>query len=103
MSDDNSGATFHFGSFSFLGDTGVHELRHIVQDIVGDYADDYDLDAIEADYREAVGECLPEGLTLCGEEIYGPYPQRFSFDVIAFREALEEIDTNTILARHEKH
>lgn len=40
---------------------------------VGDFGDDYDLDAIESDYRDAINEALPQGVSLSGDEFLGPY------------------------------
>lgn len=40
---------------------------------LGDYTADYDLDALAAAYRNAINEALPEGMSLNGNEFYGPY------------------------------
>ena len=40
---------------------------------VGDYHADYDLDAIEEAYRDAIDEALPDGVFLTGDQLIGPY------------------------------
>jgi hypothetical protein len=40
---------------------------------LGDYYNDYDVDAIVSDYRTAINEALPQGVSLCGDEFIGPY------------------------------
>lgn len=35
--------------------------------------DGFDLDAIVFDFRSAINDALPEGVSLCGNEFYGPY------------------------------
>ncbi len=44
-----------------------------VYEALGDFAGDYDIDAIKADYRAAINEALPDGVSLNGSEFYGPY------------------------------
>jgi len=63
--------------------------------------DDYDLDAIEAEYREAIDEILPEGVTLEGDTVYGPYPIIAEWDLAETRESLGEIDFFAIVERHQ--
>lgn len=65
-------------------------------------ADDFDLDAIEADYREAIDAILPDGVTLEGDQVYGPYPIAADWDLDAVREAIREIDFWAIVERHAK-
>ncbi|WP_258047454.1 hypothetical protein [Streptomyces sp. SM13] len=40
---------------------------------VGDFEDEFDMDAIESDYRDAIEEALPDGVFLSGQEFTGPY------------------------------
>lgn len=67
---------------------------------LGDFGNDYDVDAIVAEYRDAIQEKLPEGVTVHGEGIlYGPYDPRVEFDPGAVMEA---VDFWSIVERHEK-
>ena len=76
-------------------------LHDYVASALGDYADDYDIDAITADYRDAINEHLaPHGITLAGDEFHGPYPRpENAAEVIA--EAGEDVDLWEIVARHD--
>src|SRR5690606_14552492 len=62
---------------TFIGNVadpgGAGSMRDYITTALGDYADDYDIDAIIADYRDAINERLaPHGITLAGDEFYGP-------------------------------
>ena len=35
-----------------------------VEDALGEYASDFDVDGLRSAYRDAIQECLPEGITL---------------------------------------
>lgn len=60
---------------------------------------DYDIPAIVADYRQAIQEQLPEGVTVHGEgDMYGPVP-RIEFDR---REVLEAVDFWGIAEHHDR-
>jgi hypothetical protein len=43
-----------------------------VVEALGDYANDYDVDAIAADWRAAINDALPDSVTLSGDEFIGP-------------------------------
>ncbi|WP_249401027.1 hypothetical protein [Streptomyces sp. PKU-MA01144] len=43
-----------------------------VRTALGEFADDYDTAAIEADWREAINAALPDNVTLTGDEFIGP-------------------------------
>src|SRR5690606_9362908 len=50
---------------------GAGSMRDYITTALGDHADDYDIDAITADYRDAINERLaPHGITLAGDEFY---------------------------------
>ncbi len=44
-----------------------------IENSLGAYADDFDLDALTSAYRDAINNALPDGVTLNGDEFYGPY------------------------------
>jgi len=79
----------------------VTSLAGYVAGALGDYADDYDIDAIVEEYREAINKHLaPHGITLAGDEFYGPYPRpENAGEIIA--DAIESVDFWAIVARHE--
>lgn len=80
------------------GQIGKTTLTDEVVGALGDFGNDYDIPAIVAEYRAAIQENLPEGVTVHGEGmLYGPYP-RVEFDHEA---AMEAVDFWPIVERHE--
>lgn len=47
-------------------------LATTVVESLGDYGDDYDVDALTAAYRDAINDALPAEVTLAGDEFLGP-------------------------------
>lgn len=76
-------------------------MRDYITTALGDYAGSFDVDAIVADYRDAINERLAdEGITLAGDEFYGPHPQpENSRDTIAA--AIGEVDFWAIAEKHD--
>lgn len=78
-----------------------------IRDYLGEWVDDFDVDAIARDYREAIDALLPAGLSLNGDEFIGPIGNNsdgdewIDVDWDALREAIEEIDFGAIVERHE--
>src|SRR5690554_6339689 len=97
-------ATTSYGSFSRnVADPGpASSLADYVAGALGDYADDYDIDAITADYRDAINERLADqGIVLAGDEFYGPHPRpENAGETIA--DAIKDVDFWTIVERHDK-
>ncbi len=48
-------------------------VEQTIGEILGDYADDYDLDGLAGAYRAAINEVLPDSVTLSGNQFIGPY------------------------------
>ncbi len=96
-------ATTSYGSFSrnVADPGGAGSMRDYITTALGDHADDYDIDAITADYRDAINERLaPHGITLAGDEFYGPYPRpENAGETIA--DAIKDVDFWTIVERHD--
>ena len=76
-------------------------MRDYITTVLGDYAGSFDVDAIVADYRDAINERLAdEGITLAGDEFYGPHPRpENSRDTIAA--AIGEVDFWAIAEKHD--
>ena len=77
-----------------------------VLNFLGDFSADYDVDALITAYRQAIAERLdahPElsGVTLAGDEFYGPYPRPEGATAEMIREAIEEIDLDALAHRFE--
>jgi hypothetical protein len=89
--------TTSYGSWLNRGGS-TFSVEQFVQQTLDNPAD-YDTDAIEGDLREEVNSRLPEGVTLAGNEFYGPHGQDVDFDLA---EILEDIDYWGIVARNVK-
>lgn len=48
-------------------------VEQTIADSLGDFIDDYDVDAITREYRDAINDALPASVSLCGDEFIGPY------------------------------
>lgn len=81
--------------------TGAATVEDYVATALGEHGDDFDADAIAADFRDAVDEALPDGVTLAGNLFLGPHdtPAEERPDL---REAVESVDFWEIVARHDK-
>lgn len=69
---------------------------------LGEFVREYAITAIETDYRAAINAALPEGVSLHGEEFYGPYPKPENADE-QIQAAVSSLDTDVfwvIVARH---
>lgn len=66
-------ATTSYGSWQNHGDKWNLTVAATIETAFGDFGSDgYDVEAIESDYRDAVNAALPAGVSLCGEDFYGP-------------------------------
>ena len=90
--------TAEYGSWNTLSGTGLGEPAESVAAALGEFAGDYDIDALTAEYVAAINSALPDGVSLNGREFYGPYPRR----EVGIRAVVEAIDFWEIAARHEK-
>lgn len=83
----------------------MHEGTATVEDHVAaaldGYTGDYDVPAIVSDYREAINQALPQGVTLHERLITGPYPLDHELHA-AIRPAVESVDFWAIVARHDR-
>lgn len=97
-------ATTSYGDFTGnVADSGASKgMADYVTTSLGDFANDYDLDGLIEEYRGAINEQLDStGISLNGDEFYGPYPRpENSTEVIA--DAIGAVDFWEIAARHDK-
>lgn len=73
-------------------------LTDWVAEALGDFVADYDVPAIVAEMRDGIQAALPDGVTLAGDQLYGPYEPRVDVDVVA---VLESVDFWAIAERHD--
>lgn len=67
-----STATTDFGTWVNVDPMNA-TLRDNVLAALAEHVGDYDVDAIETEYRHAINVALPPGVTLNGDDFYAPY------------------------------
>ena len=102
--------TTSYGTWNNRVDGDALTVEQTVAETLGDYADEYDIDAIAADYRAAINEALPEGVALAGDEFIGPYyaedatwgPELEDEDGrLDIKAIVDSVDLWAIVAKHE--
>jgi hypothetical protein len=103
--------TTSYGTWVNHGDQMSVNVETSVYEALGSYADDYNVDAIVAEYRDAINDALPTNVNLCGDEFIGPaYPADQDFDAyptdddgnLDLHAIVESIDFWAIAARHDR-
>lgn len=103
--------TTTFGTWNNHGDRmGLTVAQTITEAFGSEGPEGFDTDAIESDYREAINAALPAGVSLAGDEFYGPaYPAEQDFDGfdtdehgdLDVKAIIEGIDLWAIIAKHD--
>lgn len=84
--------------------------QSVVEAFGAEGTDGFDLPAIVADYRAAINEALPQGVTLVGDEFIGPYrpePDAFAgYPVdddggLDIKAIVDDIDLWAIIEKHD--
>lgn len=97
-------------STTSYGSWGQYRSYQTLEDeiavILGSEADEYDIDAIVAAYRQAINDALPDGVSLNGNELHGPCDQRGEWTIWFNADTLSEaadvdVDFWEIAARYE--
>lgn len=95
-----SDTTTSYGTWATL--TGELDVHQGIAEALGDYVDDYDLDAIVTEYVAAVDAILPEGVGLYANEFIGPAYDQPEFNAEEILDAINEIDLMAIAEKHDK-
>jgi len=67
--------TTEYGTFNaYAGDLASPTIEYGITAALDDYAHEFDIQAIADEYRAAVNQHLPEGVTLTGDSLTGPAP-----------------------------
>ncbi|GAB7053208.1 hypothetical protein [Catenuloplanes indicus] len=97
--------TTSYGTWANHGD-GELTLEAGVATSLGEYANDYDLDALTTAYRDAINDALPDSISLAGSDFYGPaYDTDRDFTgepADAIREAIASVDFWSLAAKYDK-
>lgn len=100
--------TTSYGTWANHGD-GSLTIEDNIAASLGDYARDYDIPAIAADYRRAINSALPDSVSINGDDFYGPaydrdwtgYPTTADGD-LDIKAIIETVDFWDIAADHDK-
>ena len=102
--------TTSYGTWANRVDPRALTVEQTIYETLGGYAGDYDIDAIAADYRDAINMALPEGVVLAGDEFIGPYyaedatwgPELEDEDGrLDIKAIVDSVDLWAIVAKHE--
>ena len=101
--------TTSYGTWCSRVDAYALTVEQSVVESLGDFADEYDVEALADDYRQAINEALPPGVSLVGDEFIGPaYPEPGQFDgyphdqySVDIKSIVDSVDFWSIAARHE--
>lgn len=95
LEDTMTTTTTSYGSWQVGSCVRVEDT---VAESLGEFAGDYDVDAIASAFRAAINATLPDGVSLHGNEFYGPYYDRPDCNL---GEIIESIDLGEIADRHD--
>ena len=96
-------STRQIGTSTDLGiNSHARTLHEEITHDLGEYAGEHDIDAIEADYRDAIAAVLPRGVWLSGENLYSDRDDDLELGFI--RNTLESIpESEDFWSIAEKH
>ncbi|MEV0732338.1 hypothetical protein [Polymorphospora sp. NPDC050346] len=102
--------TTTYGNWTTVVDRFSAGFEHGITEALGDHGGDFDIAAIAADYHQAINEALPPGVTLNGDEFYGPahaadqqfagYPHN-EHGELDIKAIIDSIDFWAIVAKHD--
>lgn len=65
--------TTSYGTWTNNVEAFSASVEDTITSALGDYAHEYNIDALAAEYRQLINNALPESVSLCGDEFIGPY------------------------------
>lgn len=77
--------TYDYKSWTVGGTTRVTDY---IATALGENANDYELAHVETEFVGRIQEALPDGLVICGNQLYG-YRREIEFDLTAIVESIE--------------
>lgn len=91
--------------------TNSLSVEDYIGDAIGSFGDDgYDVDGIAREFRETINAALPNGVSLAGNEFYGPYyeadrgfegyPLSADGNMVDIAAIIESVDFWGIVERH---
>lgn len=91
--------TTQYGTWqNYVGELSV---RDGIETALAGLTAGYDMDALEQAYRAAVNAALPDGVTLDGDLIHGPYSMRCVETTAEITEVIKGVDFWALAGQHE--
>lgn len=103
--------TTSYGTWNNQVERYSANLATTVVESLGDYGDEYDVNALTADYRDAINTALPASVTLAGDEFIGPHqPDANEWDgyptdehgQLDIKAIVDDVDFWEIARKHER-
>ncbi|MFL1427146.1 MULTISPECIES: hypothetical protein [unclassified Nocardiopsis] len=88
-----------WGSYGVVTGRTTHVEDYVRNAIAGQV--EVDIDDVTTDFREALNEQLPEGVTLNGRIFYGPVEGRPEWNADVLAAAIDAVDFWAIVAEHD--
>jgi len=96
---ETANTTTTYGTWVNFG-SGELNIATSIAVTLGDYADEYDMDAIKSAYITAIDAALPGDIQLCGDEFIGPWDTRHEVSGDDIRQAIQGVDFWVIAQEH---
>lgn len=87
--EDTTTTTTSYGTWVNHTSGGNGTVAGTVTDHLGEFVEEHDVDAIVTEFADEINAVLPDGVSLHGDEFYGPAGQDRDSDAI--REAIESV------------
>jgi len=85
---------------TFIVELSPHQLD--LSGYAGDFADDYDMDAVRADFISLINCELPDGISLCANgQVYATLDQADNARDIDWSDVCNRLNVEPIFERHE--
>jgi hypothetical protein len=92
--------TTEYGTWGDVGGSTV-TVEDYIAVALGEHGEGFDVEAIASDFRKAVNEALPEGVSLNGNLFFGPHGVAAE-DRPDLRETVDSVDFWEIAVRHDR-
>lgn len=90
--------TTSYGTWNNWGDRSAVTVEDTVTAYLGEFADDYNVGALIHAYRHEINAALPDGVQLCGDQFYGPYPSPADLDL---SDAIASVDLGALAEQYD--
>lgn len=92
-------ATTGYGHWNDHYGGAADRVEDSVADYLGEFVAEYDAEVIAVAYRAAINAALPNGVSLNGDNFYGPYPRYRDLNI---GEIIEGVDLAALVEKFNK-